>query len=163
MDEYVGPGERKVIYFSDDPADTSTIIAPGLEACIAIGAKNKGKAAVIHVRTIDPLEPFLRWLSQEMPPSQCTALYVVGGMQGRAEDFVGEVNQGLRSYGYADREEVTLTPYVLELSLSRDRGFVLKQQQHYEQELGLQLVTVSPPIQLGNWGKPPRKDISPQS
>ncbi len=108
----VPQGERRVVSFSEQEG----LFTANLEACVAIAGSYNGKGAMVHATQRDDVGAQISWFRDQIPSEG--RVYLAGGMEGKAEDFVARIRQLL--HGYKLREEV-LTPYHLDLWLKQDR------------------------------------------
>lgn len=108
----VASGKRRVVSFSEQEG----LFTGNLEACVAIAGSYEGKGALVHATQRDNLGEHTSWFKEQIPTEG--RVYLVGGMKGKAENFVAQIRGLLSEYNL--KEEV-LTPYHINMWLQSDK------------------------------------------
>jgi hypothetical protein len=106
-------GKDTIDFFRD-----STIQTFDLEACVAVGGVHENKGVLIHLTQISERDLLLDWFYQQVPVGR-SETYLVGGMKGKAELFVKDLQERLRKQGYDRIRETVLTENMIDLYLRK--------------------------------------------
>lgn len=132
MPKVILSAKERTSYFL--PLET-TLVIPGLEACVGLASRSSSGLLGIHLTVNCPIVESLHWLTHLSPQGE---IFIAGGMRGRAEGFISQISGFL---GSRARYTHTSTDYILQLELTGDSCLVTYSQQ-VKTPLELQLINL---------------------